>query len=382
MNEDELTTNEQTTDVEQTTAEPDVQQQLPADASPDDLTLEEIVQTSDDDFEDYQKGKITAAAIREKYNFNKSTEDTQEPSSENDDTTDTTADTTENTAPEQDTTVSDTSNEEVSSWRKVSAPFKANGKMYQPRNADDVINLMQKGINYTQKMQQIAPARKAFETLNKNQIDDNELNFLIDLHKGDKGAIKELLKRNNYSANSFEDSFGESDTTTYTPGNNLATEQDLNISSVMADIQDNKAQITDIVLNKWDQASRDLINKDPNLLRLLNAEIELGRFDTIQQQVEQLKMFDRSYGPDIITYANLAKAYQDQQAQQAQQQAVQQAQQQQIAANNAASKKAAAPTRGQSRTAKRKMTTEDIWNMSDEDFEKLKYTDIQAMEQN
>lgn len=384
MNEDEVTTNEQTTDVEQTTAEPEEQQQLPADASPDDLTLEEIVQTNDDDFEAYQKGEITAAAIREKYNFEtptdekvEKTEQTTEETTSKEETSSSNAEIATNSPEDAQTSIN---YEEV--WKKISAPFKANGKMYQPQTPEDIVNLMQKGVNYTQKMQAIAPARKTFETLNKNKIDANELNFLIDLHNGNKDAIKELLKRNKYEANSFDEAFGtDTNNTPYVPRNNFITDQESQINDILNDVQDNTAKISDIVLNKWDQASRDLINQHPEIIRALNEEINLGRFDEIQAAVENAKMFGRTQGlSDLQAYCQFARQYEAYQQQQ-QQQAVQQQQQQQIAANNAASKRAAAPTRGQSRAAKRKMTTEDLWNMSDEDFEKLKYTDIQAMEQ-
>jgi hypothetical protein len=386
MNEDEVTTNEQTTDVEQPTAEPEDQQQLPADASPDDLTLEEIVQTNDDDFEAYQKGEITAAAIREKYNFTESKDTSSNDTTNDEESNDTsTNDDTQDNNVEDNTPVQPQVNEYENLWKQVSSPFKANGKTYQPGSPEDIINLMQKGVNYTQKMQAIASYRKAFESLNKNQINEQELSFLIDLHNGDKKAIKALLDRNKIDP--MEMSNFESDSTPYTPNfNNLATDSDVQVQEIMSDISANKDKVMDVVMNKWDQASKQMFLQNPNLLRLLNEEFNLGRFDTIQEKVEEAKMFGNANVPDIQLYSQLAAQYEKEQNAVADalkvQQLAQQQQQQQIAANNAASKRAAAPTRGQSRTAKRKMSTEDIWNMSDEDFEKLKYTDIQAMEQN
>ena len=384
MNEDEVTTNEQTTDVEQTTAEPDDQQQLPADASPDDLTLEEIVQTNDDDFEAYQKGEITAAAIREKYSFNKEKETTENSSktaeTDNNQTPDDISkDADNNTTLAEDSTDTSTLKQYETLWKQVSAPFKANGKMYQPHSVNDIINLMQKGANYTQKMQQIAPYKKAFETLNKHQISEQELNFLIDLHNGNKKAIQALLTRNKFDPMDFT----SEESNNYIPNNNVATDQDILVQDVLADIQENRDKISDVIMNKWDAKSKEYFLKNPTALRQLNEEFQLGRFDIIEQQVEQYKMFNDTHGiSDLQLYSQFAKQYEQQQIAVMQQQAAQQAQQQQIAVNHVASKKAAAPTRGQSRAAKRRLSTEDIWNMSDEDFEKLKYTDIQAMEQN
>ena len=369
MNEDELATNEETTESEQ----------LPADASDDDLTLEELNQVNDDDFESYHKGELTGTQIREKYNF--SNNDTSDDTSESEEPDEEPSEKTENQKEAEENAVEEepaTNYEEM--WKEISSPFKANGKMYQPRTPEDVVSLMQKGVNYTQKMQQIAPYRKVVETLKSNNIDTNELNFLIDLHNGNKDAIQSLLKRNNVDAMSMD--YDSSTPDTYRPNNNMISDEAANIAEIIDDVSGNKDQIYDIIYNKWDTASQKAFAEHPEYLRLLNEELELGRFDAIQHEVEQAKMFNRTNGmSDLELYSNLARAYEEAQHQYSQQQYQQQMLQQQLQQQAQYSKKAAAPTRGQSRTAKRRMSTEDIWNMSDEDFEKLKYTDIQAMEQ-
>ena len=84
---------------------------------------------------------------------------------------------------------------------QIFAPFKANGKEIAPRTVEDVVQLMQMGANYTKKMQSIAPMRKAVESLSNAGIDSEEkLSYLIDLYKGDKEAIKQLLKNNQIDA--------------------------------------------------------------------------------------------------------------------------------------------------------------------------------------
>lgn len=373
MNEDEVTTNEETTESEQ----------LPADASDDDLTVEELNQVSDEDFEKYHTSDITAKEIRDKYGFQFDPDTDTEQEEPAEDTSDNSDDTSDQgqQEPEEPETQEDEIADYEAAWKQVSAPFKANGKMYQPRNADDVVNLMQKGVNYTQKMQQIAPYRKVVETLKSNNIDTNELNFLIDLHNGNKDAIQSLLKRNKVDTMSMDYDSDKPDN--YIPNNNMVNDQQVAVSEILDDISDNKSQIADIVYNKWDAESQKIIAEHPEYLRLLNEEINLGRFDTIQQALDQAKMFGRTSGmSDIMAYANLARAYEEVQQDQARQQYQNQQQLQQLQQEAQTKKKAAAPTRGQSRAAKRRMSTEDIWNMSDEDFEKLKYTDIQAMEQN
>ena len=78
---------------------------------------------------------------------------------------------------------------------KVTAPFKANGRQMQIEDADDVIRLMQMGANYNKKMAGLKPALKMVKMLERNKLlDEDRLNFLIDLDKKDPTAIAKFLK--------------------------------------------------------------------------------------------------------------------------------------------------------------------------------------------
>lgn len=339
------------------------QSNVPADAKEDDLTVDEIVQVDDDDFEKYHSGEITAAAIREKYNFKEKIEDDIQSEEQNDTQENNEAD---DTSEQQEAQPSEET-QYGEYWKKVSAPFKANGTMYQPRSPEDIINLMQKGANYTQKMQKIAPYKKAFETLSKNNIDDQELNFLIDLKNGNKDAIKALLKRNKIDSMELSD-FDDSPNH-YIPNNHIVSEQEIEIQDILSDISNNREKIEDVLYNKWDEQSRQTMIQNPKLIRLLNEELELGRFDEIQHQVESIKMFGNNNGmSDLDLYSALARQYtQHQQAEfQKASQNISNVNKQQ------ASKKAAAPSGRTTNTGKGKsFTPQDILSMPEEEFMKL-----------
>ena len=69
---------------------------------------------------------------------------------------------------EEDPEPKETDTEEVDYqefYSQVMKPFKANGKMVELRSPDEAVQLMQMGSNYTQKMQEIASARKLLKTL-------------------------------------------------------------------------------------------------------------------------------------------------------------------------------------------------------------------------
>jgi len=77
------------------------------------------------------------------------------------------------------------------------APFKANGKTIELRTPEEAIQLMKMGANYTRKMQEIAPHRKMLTMLQKHELDETRLSYLIDLDKKNPEAIKQLIKEAN-----------------------------------------------------------------------------------------------------------------------------------------------------------------------------------------
>ena len=133
----------------------------------------------------------------------------------------------ENNTNIQDNDVSDPENIDYKGWYdKVMAPIKANGKTITLQSPEEAIQLMQMGANYTKKMQQIAPQRKTLMMLEKNGIDQDTLNFLIDIKNKNPQAIAKLLKdanidpldvdttsQNNYVAPNYSISDQEADWT-------------------------------------------------------------------------------------------------------------------------------------------------------------------------
>ena len=66
------------------------------------------------------------------------------------------------TEPNQEATPVEVSTEK-SFFDKVTAEFQANGKAFKIDSADDVVSLMQKGLNYNQKMATMKPGMKVLK---------------------------------------------------------------------------------------------------------------------------------------------------------------------------------------------------------------------------
>ena len=253
--------------------------------------------------------------------------------------------------------------------KQIFAPFKANGKEIAPRTVEDVVQLMQMGANYTKKMQSIAPMRKAVESLSNAGINSEEdLSYLIDLYKGDKEAIKRLLKDHQIDAMDLD-----LDEVKYSPNKqNIASEADVKFAETLSNINESLPQIQNIMDKQWDQESKRILLSDPRALQALHEEIQMGRFEPVQKQLEVERTFGRYQGvPDIQAYIDILNRMS---AQEQYQQQMQEQQRQQK--KNVPDKRKAAPTRGKTKSGGTSLTPKDLFSMSDEEFEKLSIKDL------
>ena len=341
----------------------------------DNITSDDLANMSDSQFEEYlQSGKIPS--VNNSDVPDKEIEETvsEEKDTETEVTVEDTNDVDNNDNEEQEdnssSTDSDSTIDYKTAYDAIFKPFKANGKEITPRNVDDVINLMQMGANYTKKMQVIAPMKKVIESLNKAEIDEENLNFLIDVYKGDKEAIKKLLKK--HSVDPIELDLEE---TNYVPKNNIVSDEDVEFSNVIDEIRDSLPKIQDIVNSKWDKNSKDKLLSDPRILRALHEEIQYGRFDKIQAQVEMEKMFGRYRGvSDLDAYIDIVTKVVQKEAQHQPEQKVEVKPEPKVT-RSIPDKTKAAPTKTKS-TTKNSLTAKDILSMSEEDFNKLNIDDL------
>lgn len=257
-------------------------------------------------------------------------------------------------------------------YEQVMSPFKANGGTVQLRSPQEVVKLMQMGANYTQKMQTLAPYRKKVQMLQKaNLLDDDKLNYLIDLSQGNPEAIKKLIKDSKLDPMDL-DIYGEQN---YVPGNHTVSDAEMQLQTTLDELTSTPEGLQTVNLARgWDQASLSEIGKDPSILATLHEQRMNGVYDFITKEMQHQKMLGNL--PDNIPFLQAYKAVGDFCLQQLQQR---QQQQQAVAnlpkgtlnqgmnTNNSAQVKSAAPS-GRSRKAA--STFVDPFSLSDEEFEK------------
>ena len=282
----------------------------------DRLSVDDIDSMTDEEFAEYLNGKSTNVDTKEKEDPQKQQEEEEEKESEpepqqeekgekvQEDSNDSKKNTSvvNKEVKKEESTKQDLNQDDIkAAYEAIFKPFKANGKEIAPKTVDDVISLMQMGANYTKKMQLMAPMKRSVESLNKAGITDTDLNFLIDIHNGDKEAIKKLLEKHKVDPIDLD-----MENTNYVPKNNIVSDSDIEYATILEDIQPSLPKIQKIITEQWDTKSKEYLLKDPQLMKALHEEIEMGRFDKVQTMVEMEKTFGRAKGKsDIEIYIDL-----------------------------------------------------------------------------
>lgn len=205
---------------------------------------------------------------------------------------------------------------------QIMAPIKANGQEIQIKSPEDARTLIQKGLNYDEKMVSIKPVRLAGKALERagvikdGVVDEVALNRMIDFNNGDVELIKERLKELKIDPLDLDLDEVDYQAQDYIPDEH---------SVVLDDIQrelDNRGTTGQVVdaINHMDSGSKDYFTQNPQQLLGLETDIANGVFDEINQNVQYERRMGRLAGKtDMEAYIEFAQARGQMMAQQEQQ---------------------------------------------------------------
>ena len=212
--------------------------------------------------------------------------------------------------PEEET---DAEVEEVSEVQKHK--FKANGREYE-FTPDEIMEqfprIFGQAMDYTKKTQAMKPWRKTIDALESANLQHEDVNLMLDVLKGDKGALTEVLKRTGVDALDLD-----MEANNYKPNDYGRDGTALDIKEIIDDISaDREYDTTHKILSKeWDETSFNEMTKEPQLIRLLHNDVKSGMFDKVQPIAEKLKVFDNGRKSDLDYYKDAAQEYFKEQAQ-------------------------------------------------------------------
>ena len=193
-------------------------------------------------------------------------------------------------------------------YKRLLAPFKANGREIQVKSVDDAVALMQMGANYNKRMAALKPNLKMLKLLENNGLlSEEKISYLIDLEKKNPAAINKLVKDSGLDPMDLDaEKAGE-----YKPKIHSVDDREIDLDTVLEEIQDSPTytQTLEIVSKKWDGASKQTVASTPQLLKVINDHVANGIYDLINQEVERERMFGRLNGlSDIEAYRKVGDA--------------------------------------------------------------------------
>lgn len=178
--------------------------------------------------------------------------------------------------------------------KQVTSEFTANGRQVRVEKPEDIVRLMQMGMNYNKKMEAIKPNMGLIKTLKEHGLDNPEtLQFLIDLNKHDKTAIAKLLKDSEVDTYDLPDL----EETPYTSQTAIISNQQAEFESVLADLNQ-LPKGTDLIQSlgrseTWDDNSLEFFRTQPEALYHLYNDKNSGMYDEVLRVIDVDKSLGR-----------------------------------------------------------------------------------------
>lgn len=186
--------------------------------------------------------------------------------------------------------------------------FKANGRDYE-FTSEELVEQFPKifgqAMDYTKKMQTIKPWRKTIDALEGAELSHEDVSLMIDVMKGDKDAITEVLKRTGVDTLDIDT---EKDSS-YVPKSYGRDANAIAMQDIVNDISnDPEYSTTKSILSEggWDEKSWSVISENPEMVRLLHQDVKTGMYATLQPVAEKLKVFDGGKKSDLEYYKEAA----------------------------------------------------------------------------
>lgn len=197
-------------------------------------------------------------------------------------------------------------------YKRLMAPLRANGKDIEIRSPEELIQLAQMGANYTRKMQELAPKRKILQMLENNQLmDEGQLSFFIDLKNKNPEAIKKLLKDSGLDPLDLDISTEPA----YQQGNHRVSDAEVAFNETLQDLQGSEEGLKTLqaIHTTWDQASKEMLGQNPEILSIMHQQRELGVYDLITAEVTRQRTLGQI--PQSVSFLQAYKQVGDQLAQ-------------------------------------------------------------------
>ena len=189
-------------------------------------------------------------------------------------------------------------------YEQVTSDYKANNRVMPGlKNPEDFKTALAMASNYALKTTALKPHMGRIKML--KDVSDEELNEMMDFKNRNPEVIKKALKDAGIDPLDI-DIEAKSD---YRARDYSVSAAEVEFEEIIDTIKDTPefARTSEVVTKVWDEASKKAMLDNPHLIRALNEEMQMGRYDTIQGTIDQLKLLGKTNGmSDLAMYQAIA----------------------------------------------------------------------------
>lgn len=170
-------------------------------------------------------------------------------------------------------------------YERIMAPIKAAGKTVQLQSVEEAVALIQKGADYTRKMQELGKDRRYVMMLgNAGLLDEKTLDRLIAVSKGDKEALKSLLQELKVDPVDIDTTKENK----YQAGAHVVSDSTAKLQSAIDDLQASaEGRETLTVIKEWDAESKQVFGQHPQLLETIHQQRLSGVYARITAEMDR-----------------------------------------------------------------------------------------------
>lgn len=194
-----------------------------------------------------------------------------------------------------------------SAYKRITQPFKANGATVEVTDPDEVVKLMQMGLNYNKKMAALKPHLKIVKMLENNGLlDEQKLSRLVDISKKNPGAIAQFLKESGIDPLDM----GTDAADAYRPADHSVSDKEYDLDQVLDALKDSPTftKTIDVLTKEWDGRSRTAISDNPEIISIIDAHMGNGVFDKVNGVLQREKALGNLKGiSDVDAYQQIAQ---------------------------------------------------------------------------
>lgn len=253
--------------------------------------VEGTTETEEEDYDENESEEETNEEETDSDDQNEEEESSEEQDAFQDmDTEDEDTDTDEDDSTEED--AAEGSIDYKSKYEELMAPFRGNGKDVKVDSPEDLRRLAKMGVGFNAKMAAIKPIRRYAKMLeNAGLLSEEKINYLIDLSNKDVSAINKLIKESGINPLDID----TESTDGYKPNTYTVDDNQLELDEALDDLERSSSgqRVIDLVSNKWDSKSKQVLVSNPDYLRLLHDQVSNGTYDQVMENVERERILGR-----------------------------------------------------------------------------------------